>query len=118
MEPHKWWLMKSEPDVFGINHLKAEGSTLCDGIRNYQARNFMLEMQVGPVANLHFPHEIARLIIADSIPQGAALCLEVAYAKYIWLTFHQPPFLGCHCCYLRAFTSVRKWLPRCSKFSY
>jgi predicted RNA-binding protein with PUA-like domain len=45
-----WWLMKSEPDVFGIEHLKAEGSTLWDGIRNYQARNFMRSMQVGDLA--------------------------------------------------------------------
>jgi len=45
-----WWLMKSEPDVFGIEHLKAEGSTLWDGIRNYQARNFMRSMAVGDQA--------------------------------------------------------------------
>jgi len=42
-----WWLMKSEPDVYGIQHLQAEGSTLWDGIRNYQARNFMRAMQIG-----------------------------------------------------------------------
>jgi predicted RNA-binding protein with PUA-like domain len=42
-----WWLMKSEPDVYGIEHLQAEGTTLWDGIRNYQARNFMRSMQVG-----------------------------------------------------------------------
>jgi len=41
------WLMKSEPDVYGIDHLEREGSTLWDGIRNYQARNFMRTMQVG-----------------------------------------------------------------------
>ncbi|KAF0654416.1 hypothetical protein L107_03683 [Cyanobium sp. Copco_Reservoir_LC18] len=39
--------MKSEPDVYGIHHLQAEGSTLWDGIRNYQARNFMRAMQIG-----------------------------------------------------------------------
>jgi predicted RNA-binding protein with PUA-like domain len=42
-----WWLMKSEPDVYGIQHLQAEGTTLWDGIRNYQARNFMRSMQTG-----------------------------------------------------------------------
>ncbi|MFN9934429.1 MAG: EVE domain-containing protein [Cyanobacteriota bacterium] len=41
------WLMKSEPEVYGIDHLEAEGTTLWDGIRNYQARNFMRAMQVG-----------------------------------------------------------------------
>jgi predicted RNA-binding protein with PUA-like domain len=44
------WLMKSEPDVYGIHTLEQEGSTLWDGIRNYQARNFMRSMQVGDLA--------------------------------------------------------------------
>jgi predicted RNA-binding protein with PUA-like domain len=46
--PH--WLMKSEPDVYGIDTLEREGSTLWDGIRNYQARNFMRSMTVGDLA--------------------------------------------------------------------
>lgn len=45
-----YWLMKSEPDVYGISHLEREGSTLWDGIRNYQARNFMRSMAVGDQA--------------------------------------------------------------------
>lgn len=45
-----YWLMKSEPDVYGIDHLQREGSTLWDGIRNYQARNFMRTMQIGDQA--------------------------------------------------------------------
>jgi predicted RNA-binding protein with PUA-like domain len=44
-----YWLMKSEPDVFGLEHLKARpGKTApWDGVRNYQARNFMREMKRG-----------------------------------------------------------------------
>ncbi len=45
-----YWLMKSEPDVYGIDHLQREGTTLWDGIRNYQARNFMRNMQIGDQA--------------------------------------------------------------------
>jgi predicted RNA-binding protein with PUA-like domain len=45
-----YWLMKSEPEVFGISHLKSEGSTLWDGIRNYQARNYMRSMTIGDLA--------------------------------------------------------------------
>ena len=39
----QYWLMKSEPDVFGIDDLKkAPGKTgHWDGVRNYQARNYM-----------------------------------------------------------------------------
>jgi predicted RNA-binding protein with PUA-like domain len=44
-----YWLMKSEPDVFGIVHLaKAKRKTThWDGVRNYQARNFMRAMRRG-----------------------------------------------------------------------
>lgn len=42
------WLMKSEPDVFSIDELKKRKTSLWDGVRNYQARNFMMkDMQVG-----------------------------------------------------------------------
>jgi predicted RNA-binding protein with PUA-like domain len=42
-----YWLMKSEPDVYSIDNLKEEGQTLWDGVRNYQARNFMRTMAIG-----------------------------------------------------------------------
>ncbi len=37
----RWWLMKSEPDVFSIDDLRRKKKTGWDGVRNYQARNFM-----------------------------------------------------------------------------
>ena len=46
----KYWLMKSEPGEFSIDDLKAApgGETFWDGVRNYQARNFMRDdMKVG-----------------------------------------------------------------------
>ena len=44
-----YWLMKSEPDVFGIEHLekRPKKTEHWDGVRNYQARNFMRAMNVG-----------------------------------------------------------------------
>lgn len=45
-----YWLMKSEPDVFGIDHLEQcpDQTEPWDGVRNYQARNMMRdEMRVG-----------------------------------------------------------------------
>ena len=42
-----YWLMKSEPDAYSIDSLKNDGVTLWDGIRNYQARNFMRKMSIG-----------------------------------------------------------------------
>lgn len=63
-----WWLMKSEPEVYGIHHLEQEGTTLWDGIRNYQARNFMRSMAVGDRA--FFYHSNAK-------PPGIVGLMEV-----------------------------------------
>ncbi len=49
-EEINYWLMKSEPAAYGINDLKNEKETLWDGIRNYQARNFMRSMKKGDLA--------------------------------------------------------------------
>ena len=45
-----YWLMKSEPEAYSIKDLKDEQVTLWDGIRNYQARNFMRSMKIGDQA--------------------------------------------------------------------
>ena len=42
------WLMKTEPDTFSIDDLKRKKREAWDGVRNYQARNFMRDdMRVG-----------------------------------------------------------------------
>lgn len=43
----KYWLMKSEPNGFGIDDLSRVGREPWDGVRNYRARNFMREMALG-----------------------------------------------------------------------
>lgn len=44
-----YWLIKSEPDVYGIDDLQRDRSTLWDGVRNYQARNFLKAMEIGDI---------------------------------------------------------------------
>src|SRR5881392_475833 len=72
----RYWLMKSEPDEFGIDDLAAApgGTTAWFGVRNYQARNFMLEqMQIGD--KVFFYH--------SSCPEpGIAGIAEVSSAAY------------------------------------
>ena len=70
-----YWLMKSEPDTFGIDHLaKARKRTSgWDGVRNYQARNYMREMQVDDLA--FFYHS------STEIP-GVAGIVKVVRAAY------------------------------------
>ena len=84
----KYWLMKSEPDVYGIDHLRAEKRKTdhWDGIRNYQARNFMRdEMKKGDLAffyhsNCEEPAIVGLMeIVREAYPDYTAF---VANEKY------------------------------------
>lgn len=50
--PMNYWLMKSEPDVFGIDHLRSrpKQTEMWDGVRNYTARNYLRAMRKGDQA--------------------------------------------------------------------
>lgn len=48
--PKRYWLMKSEPDVYGWDDLIAEGEGTWDGVRNYTARLNLRAMSVGDEA--------------------------------------------------------------------
>jgi len=43
----RYWLMKTEPDDFSIDHLQRVGTEPWTGVRSYQARNFMRSMHIG-----------------------------------------------------------------------
>ena len=50
----QYWLMKSEPSEYSIDHLKRDNVEHWDGVRNYQARNMMRDqMKVGDLAFLY-----------------------------------------------------------------
>ena len=68
-----FWLMKSEPEAYGIDDLRREGSTLWDGIRNYQARNFMRDA-MKPGDRVLFYH-------SNTKPPGVAGIAEIASVR-------------------------------------
>ena len=45
-----FWLMRSEPDVYGWDDLVRDCGTEWDGVRNYTARNFLKDMKAGDLA--------------------------------------------------------------------
>jgi predicted RNA-binding protein with PUA-like domain len=69
----KHWLMKSEPDAFSIDNLEKVGTEPWTGVRNYQARNFMRQMQPGDL--VFFYHS------STAVP-GIAGIARVATAPY------------------------------------
>ena len=51
MSDTRYWLMKSEEDVYSIEDLERDGTTCWEGVRNYEARNLMRDgMKEGDLA--------------------------------------------------------------------
>ena len=46
----KYWILKSEPDVYSYDDLVKQGKGTWDGVRNYTARNNLKEMKEGDLA--------------------------------------------------------------------
>lgn len=70
----RYWLMKSEPDAYSIDDLAKEKQACWDGVRNYQARNFMRdEMEIGD--RVLFYHSNAK-------PPGVVGIAEVCSEPY------------------------------------
>ncbi len=67
------WLMKSEPGAYSIDDLERDGTTHWDGVRSYEARNFMQEMRLGDRAL--FYHSNAK-------PTGPVGVMEVVKEAY------------------------------------
>jgi predicted RNA-binding protein with PUA-like domain len=70
----RYWLMKVEPSAYSIDDLARDGSTSWEGVRNYQARNFIRdEMQVGDGVLFY---------ASNADPSGVTGLAEIARAAY------------------------------------
>lgn len=71
----QYWLIKSEPDVFSIHDLaKAKRRTThWEGVRNYQARNFLRSMQLGDRALFYH---------SNASPSAVAGVVEIVRTAY------------------------------------
>ena len=66
--------MKCEPGAYSIDDLKRDGSTSWEGVRNFQARNFMRdEMQVGDKVLFY---------ASNAEPSGVTGLAEISRAAY------------------------------------
>lgn len=70
----QYWLMKSEPDVYSIDHLAKDKKTYWDGVRNYQARNFMRDTMK--------PGDLVFFYHSNAEPSGIAGIAKVAGKGY------------------------------------
>jgi len=59
----RYWLLKTEPSAYSFEQLRADGTTPWTGVRNFQARNNMMEMRPGDLG----------LVYHSSVAQPAAV---------------------------------------------
>ncbi len=68
----RYWLLKTEPSAYSFERLRADGTTPWTGVRNFQARNNMMEMRLGDLA-LFYHSGVAQ-------PAAAGICKIVTTA--------------------------------------
>ncbi len=88
-----YWLFKSEPDVFSWDMLKARGKAgePWDGVRNYQARNYMRAMKIGDLGFFYHSNqgkEVVGILEVSALAQadpkddsGTGECVDVRAVK-------------------------------------
>lgn len=69
----QYWLIKSEPTAYSIDDLKRDKRTAWEGVRNYQARNFMKDMR---------PGDLALFYHSSSAPAGAFGVAKIVAAAH------------------------------------
>lgn len=72
----RYWLFKSEPEAYSFERLERERTTPWSGVRNFQARNNMMEMALGDLG--FFYHSS----IAEPAAVGIVKVVKTAYPDF------------------------------------
>jgi predicted RNA-binding protein with PUA-like domain len=66
-----YWLIKSEPSEYGWEDLMSNGEEIWDGIRNFQARNYLKEMKMGDLLLFYHSGKTKEIVgIAEIIEEA------------------------------------------------
>jgi predicted RNA-binding protein with PUA-like domain len=71
--PRRYWLMKCEPEAYTIEQLARDKTTSWEGVRNFQARNFLKQMKTG---------DLALFYASNANPSGAVGVVAIAREAY------------------------------------
>jgi predicted RNA-binding protein with PUA-like domain len=72
----RYWLLKTEPSAYSLDQLRADGTTPWTGVRNFQARNNMMEMRAGDLALFYHSS------IAEPAAVGICKVVKEAYPDF------------------------------------
>lgn len=106
-----YWLMKSEPDELSIHDLQRLGQARWDGVRNYQARNYLRAMNAGELFLFHHSScaepGIAGIgrIVGEAYPDPTAVDPESPYFD-TRASFERNPWSARDVAFVEAFPAV------------
>jgi predicted RNA-binding protein with PUA-like domain len=72
----RYWLLKTEPSAYSFERLRHEGVTPWTGVRNFQARNNMMEMRLGDLALFYHSS------VAEPAAVGICKVVKTAYPDF------------------------------------
>jgi predicted RNA-binding protein with PUA-like domain len=72
----RYWLLKTEPSAYSFERLRHEGTTPWTGVRNFQARNNMMEMRLGDLALFYHSS------VAEPAAVGICKVVKTAYPDF------------------------------------
>lgn len=85
-----YWLVKSEPEAYAWLDLLRDGGTDWTGVRNYQARNFLQQMQPGDLV-LYYHSVSEKQVVGVAEVAAAATPDATAEAGSPWVAVHLTP---------------------------
>jgi predicted RNA-binding protein with PUA-like domain len=85
-----YWLVKSEPETYSWADLVKDGKTMWDGVRNYQARNNMQQMQPGDM--VLFYHSVSEKAIVGIAKVSKAAYPDPTAEDGKWVVVDLVPF--------------------------
>jgi predicted RNA-binding protein with PUA-like domain len=72
----RYWLMKTEPSAYSLEQLRKDGTTPWTGVRNFQARNNMMEMRLDDLALFYHSS------VAEPAAVGICKVVKTAYPDF------------------------------------
>ena len=86
----QYWLVKSEPETYSWADLVKDGKTMWDGVRNYQARNNMQQMQPGDL--VLFYHSVSEKAIVGIAKVDKTAYPDPTAKEGSWVVVDLVPF--------------------------
>ena len=85
-----YWLVKSEPETYGWGDLVKDGRTTWDGVRNFQARNNLQQMQPGDL--VLFYHSVSEKAVVGIAKVDKAAYPDPSADDPKWVAVDLVPF--------------------------